>query len=95
MVTDTTTTSSIVTSDGHHLQTNSTPVSTDVTFSTTESISYPSSTGNSGIGDTSQGISLYANAYLYYLCCLYIYTHYCVHTYCISKAIRGGRVAYI
>ena len=52
--TDTTTASSIVTSDGHHLHTNSTPVSPDVTLNITESISPPSST-DSGIGDKLQG----------------------------------------
>ena len=51
--TDKTTTSSIVTSDGHQLHTNSTPLSTDVTFSITESMSPPSST-DSGTGNALQ-----------------------------------------
>jgi len=55
------TTSSIVTSDGHHLQTNSTPVPTDVTLSITESTSPPSTNG-SGIGNESQG-----NVFIYLL----------------------------
>ncbi|XP_065894258.1 uncharacterized protein [Dysidea avara] len=66
--TDTTTTSGSI-SDGHHLLTNSTPVSTDVTevstdvsVSVTESISPPSSTG-SGIGDESQALHLLRSKY--------------------------------
>ena len=50
----TTTISSEVTSNGHHLHTNSTPVSTDVTFSVTESIITPASPGTE-IGDAHQG----------------------------------------
>ena len=61
--TDTTTTSSIVTSDGHQFHTDSTPVSTDVTFSVTESISSPSSTGGT-TGDDSQGKCILLNLYL-------------------------------
>ncbi|XP_065894589.1 uncharacterized protein [Dysidea avara] len=49
----TTTISSEVTSNGHHLHTNSTPVSTDVTFSVTESIITPASPGTE-IGDAHQ-----------------------------------------
>ncbi|XP_065894594.1 uncharacterized protein [Dysidea avara] len=54
-VTSTTTVSSEVTSGGHHLHTNSTPVSTDVTFSVAESVSSLSST-SSGI-DYAQQVS--------------------------------------
>ena len=87
MVTDTTTASSIVTSDGHHLHTNSTPVSTDVTSSITESISYPSSTGSSGIGDTSQGNSFLYAMHICIIYAAYMYIHYHVHTHRVSKAI--------
>ena len=50
-----------VTSDGHHLQINSTPVPADVTLSITESTLPPSSNG-SGIGNESQG-----NVFIYLL----------------------------
>jgi len=60
----TTTTTSTVTSNGHHLHnTNSIPVSTDVTYSVTESISPPSATGN-GIDAKSQG-NIYSSTYMH------------------------------
>ena len=59
-VTSTTTVSSEVTSGGHHLHTNSTPVSTDVTFSVAESVSSPSST-SSGIDYAQQGMCIHVS----------------------------------
>ncbi|XP_065894224.1 uncharacterized protein [Dysidea avara] len=56
---DITTTSSIVTSDGHQLHTT---LSTDVTLSVTESISPPLST-SSGVGDNSQALHLLRSKY--------------------------------
>jgi len=51
--TDTTASSNIVTSDSHHLHSNS--ASTEVAFNITESISHPSS-DDGGIGSESQGM---------------------------------------
>ena len=63
-----TTNSGITTSGGNHLRTNSSPISTDVTYSSAELISPPSSTG-SGIGGARQGTCVYIHVFLYVCVC--------------------------